>query len=85
LNKLPDALFVWDIKEEKTAIDEARAKNIPIVAICDTNTNPELVNYPIPGNDDSTKTIDLVLNAIKKELVEAKNKQKVAAPVEAEK
>lgn len=76
LNKLPDALFVWDIKEEKTAIDEARAKNIPIIALCDTNTNPEMVNYPIPGNDDSTKTIELILTAVKKNLVEAKKNQK---------
>jgi small subunit ribosomal protein S2 len=65
LNKLPDALFVWDIKEEETAIKEAQQKNIPIIAICDTNVNPEEVNYPIPGNDDATKTIALVLNAIK--------------------
>ncbi|MFA6513984.1 MAG: 30S ribosomal protein S2 [Patescibacteria group bacterium] len=68
LNKLPDALFVWDIKEEETAIKEAQQKNIPIIAICDTNVNPEEVNYPIPGNDDATKTIALVLNAIKENL-----------------
>ncbi len=72
LNKLPDALFVWDIKEEETAVREAIQKNIPIIAICDTNVNPELVNYPIPANDDSTKTIDLVLEAVKKTILEAK-------------
>lgn len=68
LNKLPDALFVWDIKEEATAIKEARQKNIPIIGVCDTNVNPELVNYVIPANDDSTKTIDLILEAVRKEL-----------------
>jgi small subunit ribosomal protein S2 len=73
LNKLPDALFVWDIKEESTAVTEARKKNIPIIAICDTNVNPELVTYPIPANDDSTKTIKLILNSIKNSLVKIKS------------
>jgi len=72
LNKLPDALFVWDIKEEETAIREAQQKNIPIIAICDTNVNPEEVSYPIPANDDSTKTIELVLNSIKETILSAK-------------
>lgn len=72
LNKLPDALFVWDIKEEETAVNEAIKKNIPIVAVCDTNVNPELVNYPIPANDDATKTITLLLGAIKNAILEAK-------------
>lgn len=72
LNKLPDALFVWDIKEEETAIKEAKQKNIPIVAICDTNVNPEEVTYPIPANDDSTKTIKIVLEAIKDSILETK-------------
>ncbi len=84
LNKLPDALFIWDIKEEKTAVDEARAKHIPIIAICDTNTNPEVANYPIPGNDDSTKTIELVLASVKKNLIEAKKNQKAAAEAKKE-
>ncbi|MDD2353817.1 MAG: 30S ribosomal protein S2 [Patescibacteria group bacterium] len=72
LNKLPDALFIWDIKEEETAVKEAIQKNIPIIAICDTNVNPELVNYPIPANDDATKTIALVLESIKKNLISVK-------------
>lgn len=70
LSKLPDALFVWDIKEEETAVKEARQKNIPIIAICDTNVDPETVNYPIPANDDSTKTIKLVLEALKSAILE---------------
>lgn len=72
LNKLPDALFIWDIKEEETAVKEAIQKNIPIIAICDTNVDPELVNYPIPANDDATKTITLVLDIIKETILEAK-------------
>ena len=76
LNKLPDALFVWDIKEEETAIREAQQKNIPIIAICDTNVNPEEVTYPIPANDDSTKTISLILDSIKETILEAKKNLK---------
>lgn len=76
LTKLPDALFIWDIKEEETAVKEAIQKNIPIIAICDTNVNPELVNYPIPANDDATKTIVLVLGAIKEAVLEAKKNLK---------
>jgi small subunit ribosomal protein S2 len=72
LVKLPDALFVWDTKEEETAVKEAIQKNIPIIAICDTNVNPEEVNYPIPANDDSTKTIKLLLESIKDALLEGK-------------
>lgn len=76
LNKMPDALFIWDIREEETAVKEAIQKNIPIVAICDTNVNPELTNYPIPANDDSTKTIKLVLDAIGETLGSALKEKK---------
>lgn len=72
LNKMPDALFVWDIKEEETAIREAQQKNIPIVAICDTNVNPEEVTYAIPANDDSTKTISIILDAVSSAILDAK-------------
>ena len=76
LNKLPDALFVWDIKEEETAVREAQQKNIPIIAICDTNVNPEEVTYPIPANDDSTKTIKIILSAIRETLLDSRQKAK---------
>jgi small subunit ribosomal protein S2 len=76
LTKLPDALFVWDIKKEETAVREARQKNIPIIAICDTNVNPEKVNYPIPANDDSTKTIKLILESIRQAMLEGQKNLK---------
>lgn len=76
LIKLPDALFIWDIKEEETAVKEARQKNIPIIAVCDTNVNPEEVNYPIPANDDATKTIQLILDSIEDTLVAVKKNLK---------
>ncbi len=72
LNKMPDALFIWDIKEEETAVKEAQQKNIPIIAVCDTNVNPDDVTYAIPANDDSTKTIKVILDAIASTILEAK-------------
>ncbi len=72
MNKQPDALFVWDIKKEKTAVVEAKKRNIPIVAICDTNVNPDPINYPIPSNDDATKAIKLVLNCVKETILSTK-------------
>jgi len=74
LNKLPDALFIWDIKEEETAMKEAQQKNIPIIAICDTNVDPTLINYPIPANDDAIKTIKLILESIKETILSEKKK-----------
>jgi len=76
LNKLPDALFIWDIKKEKTAVAEAIIKNIPIIAICDTNANPSLVNYVIPGNDDASKAVKLIMECITTNLLEAKKEVK---------
>jgi small subunit ribosomal protein S2 len=73
LTKLPDAIFIWDLKEEKTAVAEAQSKKIPIIAICDTNVDPSLAAYPIPGNDDATKTVTLILNCIQENLIDAKN------------
>ncbi len=77
LNKLPDALFVWDIKEEETSIKEAQQKNIPIIAVCDTNVNPDEVTYPIPANDDSTKTIKVILASIRENLLASRQNSKI--------
>jgi len=64
LKKIPDAMFVIDAHYEKTAILEARKINIPVIALIDTNGDPTLVDYPIPGNDDSFKSIDIVCKTI---------------------
>ena len=64
MNRVPEAIFVCDIKKEKTAVREAIRKNVPIVALCDTNTNPDLVTYPIPSNDDAIKSIELMTQLI---------------------
>jgi small subunit ribosomal protein S2 len=64
VNQLPAALFVIDIKHEHIAILEARKLGIPVVAIADTNANPQLVSYPIPGNDDAVKSINLLTQVV---------------------
>lgn len=60
----PDALFVIDLKKEKTAVHEALTRKIPIVALTDTNVNPDFVAYPIPSNDDAVKTIELMTRLV---------------------
>lgn len=70
LNRLPAALFVIDIKREHLAIAEARRLGIPVVAMCDTNANPESVEFAIPSNDDAYKAISLITLAIGKAVEE---------------
>ncbi len=64
LTKLPDALFIIDLKKEKNALTEARKFKLPVIAIVDTNVDPDLVAYPIPGNDDSFSSIDYLFNEV---------------------
>ncbi len=70
LAKLPDALFVVDPKRQKTAISEARKKKIPIIGFADTNVNPEILDYPIPANDDAVKSIEIIVKTIAGAVVE---------------
>jgi len=76
LNRLPAALFIVDILKEHIALAEARKLNIPTFAIVDTNSDPRLVDFPIPANDDASKSIslivDIMLNAIEEGMVERK-------------
>ncbi len=64
MSSLPGALLVVDINREKLAIAEAQRLNIPVVALVDTNTDPELVAYPVPGNDDSIRSISLIAEVL---------------------
>ena len=64
MGRLPDLIFVIDTVREQIAINEAQKLNIPIAAIIDTNSNPEGITYPIPGNDDSAKSIKLYCELI---------------------
>ena len=70
MTRLPGALFVVDTKKEHLAIKEAQNLNIPIIAIVDTNSDPSEVDYPIPANDDSRNTIELILGVISDALIE---------------
>ena len=77
LSRLPSALFVVDIMKEHIAVAEARKLNIPTFAIVDTNTNPNLIDFPIPANDDASKSIALIVGkmveAIEEGITERKN------------
>jgi len=70
LTRLPAALFVVDVKREHIAVSEAKKLGIPVFAMCDTNSNPELVDYPIPANDDAYKSISVITSAIGKAIEE---------------
>ena len=70
MNKLPGALFVVDPRKEKIAVAEARKLNIPIVAIVDTNCDPDEVDYVIPGNDDAIRAVKLLTAAMADAIME---------------
>ena len=86
MKRLPDALIVVDSDYESTAIAEARRLEIPVVGMVDTNSDPTLVDFPIPANDDSIRTIQLIIASVaeviinaRKEKIEAANEAKQAA------
>ena len=72
MRKLPNAIIVVDPTEEVNACKEARKLNIPVFAICDTNCDPDGIDYVIPGNDDATKSISMILGILNDAVVEAK-------------
>jgi len=72
MNGLPDALFVIDSKHENIAIKEAKRLNIPVIGIVDTNSDPDYVDYLIPGNDDATRAIRIYLNNIADIIIQTK-------------
>jgi len=71
MRSLPGCLFVVDLKKEENAVKEARKLNIPIVAIVDTNCDPDLVDYVIPGNDDAIRAIQLIASLMADAIIEA--------------
>jgi len=75
MNRTPDLLFVVDVRSEKTAITEARKKDIPVMAICDTNINPDLVDHIIAANDDSVQAIEMVLKVMADAAIAGKKAQ----------
>lgn len=92
LDSAPAAMFVVDIKREHNAVAEARRLNIPIIALVDTNCDPDLVDYPIPGNDDAIRSVRLILQVVTQSITTARaefeakhgrRKQEEAAPAAA--
>ena len=79
MTKLPDVLFVVDTKKEHIAVKEAKTLNIPVVALLDTNCDPEPIDYVIPGNDDAIRAVSLIAGAMANAVIEAKEG---VAPVE---
>ncbi|GAB3507638.1 30S ribosomal protein S2 [Pseudoxanthomonas daejeonensis] len=81
MNRLPDALFVIDIGHEDIAIKEAKKLGIPVIAVVDTNYDPALVDYPIPGNDDAIRAVQLYARAAADAVLEGKAAAPHAATV----
>ncbi len=79
MRRLPKALFIVDTRHETIAIHEANALEIPIVAMCDTNSDPNPISYPIPSNDDAIRAIKLITGKIADAVVEGKNIRGVIA------
>ena len=84
MKTLPAALFIVDPKKEKIAVSEARKLNIPIVAIVDTNCDPDEVDYVIPGNDDAIRAVKLIAGAMANAVMEGRQGQSDAPAVEEE-
>ncbi len=79
MRRLPKALFIVDTRHEENAIAEATTLEIPIVAMCDTNSNPDPIAYPIPSNDDAIRAIKLLCGKIADAVIEGKNIRGVIA------
>ncbi len=80
--RLPGVLFVVDINREHIAIKEARKLDIPIIAMVDTNCDPDLVDFPIPANDDAIKSIDLVASVISRAIQEGSKQREIKKAAE---
>jgi small subunit ribosomal protein S2 len=77
LTKIPDIIFVLDMVHDDLAVKEARAKKVKIIAIADTNANPDLADYPIPANDDALPSVKYILARFQKVISESKEKKNV--------
>ena len=84
LNRLPAALFIVDINKEHIAVAEARRLNIPTFALVDTNCNPDLVDFPIPANDDASKSIAVILRYMVEAIQEGLNERALSKEAPAE-
>ena len=83
MKKIPAALFIVDPRKERTAIAEAKKLGIPVVAIVDTNCDPDDVDYVIPGNDDAIRAVKLIAGCMADAIIEGRQGEQNAAPAEA--
>lgn len=74
MERMPAAIFIVDTKKEETALREAKRLSIPVIGLIDTNSDPDLVNFPIPGNDDATKSIKLISKLIADSIIEGRKR-----------
>ncbi|MFH1820426.1 MAG: 30S ribosomal protein S2 [Candidatus Nealsonbacteria bacterium] len=74
MNRIPDAIFVVDMKDNDLAVREARQKDVKVIGICDTNVDPTLADYPIPASDDSVSSLKYILEKVKDAVQKAKPK-----------
>ena len=82
MEKLPKALFIVDPRKERIAVAEAKKLGIPIIAIVDTNCDPDEIDYVIPGNDDAIRAVKLIAGAMANAVIEGRQGQEEAAPEE---
>jgi small subunit ribosomal protein S2 len=84
MSRLPGLIFVVDVKKEAIAVNEARRLGIPVAAIVDTNCDPELIDYPIPANDDALKSVQIITQAIANAVMEGSQRAAAARAAQAE-
>jgi len=84
LNKLPDAVFIIDVNTEETAVKEADRLGLPIIALVDSNSDPDAIDYIVSGNDDAIRAADLIAAAIADAMIEGKEIAKKKKPAKAE-
>jgi small subunit ribosomal protein S2 len=82
MSQLPDTLVVIDTIREQNAVNEARRLGIPVVAIVDTNADPEMIDYPIAGNDDAIRAIRVILQKLVDAIVSASSEARIREQVE---
>ncbi len=78
LDHMPDAIFIPSVQREKTAMVEANKMSVPVIGLCDTNSNPDKVTYVIPGNDDAVKSVTMMIGLVRDAIQEGKASIKVA-------
>lgn len=73
MTRIPDALFIFDVKKDKTALDEATKRGVKMIAVCDSNVDPSEIDFPIPANDDAVKSIAMIADQLSQAINDGKN------------